>query len=276
MADKVTIRIDGDASGATAAFQKAGAESRSMAADIDGAADTAEGRFRGLGDTIGGTGDIMEGFRTGNVALLAMGFADLAGGVKDFILPAITSLSTALKVQLGSAMTFISAHPLFAALLVGGAIIGGLILLEKKFGIVTKAVKAVKEAASAVFDWFLANWDDLANIVTFPFRAAFEAIARLWNASVGKLSFKVPSWVPGIGGNGFDVPNIPIPKFHTGGIAGRDTLALLQAGETVIPRGQSMGSGITINVGGSVITERDFGRLVADALRNNRLIGVTA
>ena len=57
--------------------------------DIGGAIDDSEGKFRGLGDTIGGTGDIMEGFKTGNVATMAMGFADLAGGISDFVIPAL-------------------------------------------------------------------------------------------------------------------------------------------------------------------------------------------
>ncbi len=42
----------------------------------------AEQKFIGLSDTIGGTADVMEGLRTGNVQQLAMGFADLAGATE--------------------------------------------------------------------------------------------------------------------------------------------------------------------------------------------------
>ena len=38
-----------------------------------------ESKFIGLSDSITGTQDVMEGLRTGNVQMLAMGFADLAG-----------------------------------------------------------------------------------------------------------------------------------------------------------------------------------------------------
>jgi hypothetical protein len=70
-----------------------------------------------------------------------------------------------------------------------------------------------------------------------------------------------------------------LPTFHTGGVfpgvAGREGLALLQAGETVTPRGQQAGMGnIVINISG-VGMGRDFGDAVARALRDNRLIGVT-
>ncbi len=45
-------------------------------------AGSAEQKFIGLSDSITGTQDVMEGLRTGNVAQLAMGFADLAGAAE--------------------------------------------------------------------------------------------------------------------------------------------------------------------------------------------------
>lgn len=91
----------------------------------------------------------------------------------------------------------------------------------------------------------------IAETVTAPFRAAFNAIRDLWNSTVGGFGFSVPSWVPGIGGRGWSVP-----RMHSGGVVpgspGSDVLAILQAGETVIPRdvspGYSGGAGVTINV----------------------------
>lgn len=49
----------------------------------------------------------------------------------------------------------------------------------------------------------------LADLITAPFRAAFNGIAKLWNSTIGALSFHLPDWIPGIGGKGFDVPDIP-------------------------------------------------------------------
>ena len=84
-------------------------------------------------------------------------------------------------------------------------------------------------------------------------KAVFNGIARIWNNTVGKLSFKIPDWVPGIGGNGFSMPDIPM--LADGGIVTAPTLALIgEAGpEAVIPLSQmgSMGGGgVTINVNG--------------------------
>jgi hypothetical protein len=84
----------------------------------------------------------------------------------------------------------------------------------------------------------------------------FNGIASLWNNTFGKLSFKIPSFVPGIGGKGFDVPNIPM--LAEGGIISQATLAVVgEAGpEAVIPLnrmgefGMGGGSNVTINVNG--------------------------
>jgi hypothetical protein len=76
----------------------------------------------------------------------------------------------------------------------------------------------------------------VADVITAPFKAAFKAVAGLWNNTVGKLSFTVPNWVPGIGGKGFDVPDIPM--LAEGGIVTSPTLAMIGEGrgpEAVIP-----------------------------------------
>jgi hypothetical protein len=65
---------------------------------------------------------------------------------------------------------------------------------------------------------------------------------------------KIPSWVPVIGGKGFDFPQMPeIPALAEGGIVKRPTLALVgEAGpEAVIPLNRAMGGGMagnTINI----------------------------
>ena len=61
-------------------------------------AGSAEQKFIGLSDSITGTQDVMEGLRTGNVAQLAMGFADLAGSFVPLALaiPVLTLLSARL------------------------------------------------------------------------------------------------------------------------------------------------------------------------------------
>jgi hypothetical protein len=85
------------------------------------------------------------------------------------------------------------------------------------------------------------------------YKGIFNGIATLWNNTIGKLSFKVPSWVPGLGGKGFDVPNIPM--LADGGIVTSATLAMIgeKGPEAVIPldrMGQMGGNNVTINVNG--------------------------
>ncbi|SEE82346.1 phage tail tape measure protein, TP901 family, core region [Arthrobacter alpinus] len=78
-------------------------------------------------------------------------------------------------------------------------------------------------------------FQSIANSIMSPFRNAFNAIAGFWNGTVGQISFKIPDWVPGVGGNGWSVPSIPM--LAEGGVITRPTLAVVgEAGpEAVIP-----------------------------------------
>jgi hypothetical protein len=103
-------------------------------------------------------------------------------------------------------------------------------------------------------------WSGLFSILTGPFRLAFNFIADAWNNTVGRLSWTIPKWVPGVGGNTISAPRLP--KFHQGGIVpgapGTEVMALLQAGERVEPAG---GAGAR-----TVIEIRSGGTAVDDAL----------
>jgi hypothetical protein len=105
-----------------------------------------------------------------------------------------------------------------------------------------KAVDAwgyLKTIPGKVKDHFAA----VGRSLSAPFKAAFNAISDAWNNTVGALSWSVPGWVPGIGGNTISAPRLP--KFHSGGMVpgapGSEVLAILQAGEEVIPRGRAGG-----------------------------------
>lgn len=149
---------------------------------------------------------------------------------------------------------------------------------------------AIKDAAEAVGDWFvntlykkwiLGAWNgivlagekahdwfaalpgriksafvSLAGFITAPFKSAFNGIASLWNNTVGRVHFTVPSWIPGIGGDGFSFPQIP--RFHTGGVlpgaAGQESMFIGMAGERITPSGQSSGGGsVTVYAGDAVV-----------------------
>lgn len=90
----------------------------------------------------------------------------------------------------------------------------------------------VGDVIGGIVNWFKDLPNKIGNVmgkvtdaVSGPFKSAFNAIARFWNSTVGKLSFKAPDWVPGIGGKGFDMPKLPelalgTPNFR-GGLVGR-------------------------------------------------------
>ena len=155
-------------------------------------------------------------------------------------------------------------------------IVAALIALQAKFDIFGKAIGFLKEAfntwwqtvktifglirgtavavftavGGAVSSWYT-RVRGYIDAVYGAFKTVFNAVASIWNKTVGKLSFKVPSWVPVIGGKGFDVPDIPM--LAEGGIVTGPTLAMIgeRGPEAVIPlnRAGAMGNtNITVNM----------------------------
>ena len=158
----------------------------------------------------------------------------------------------------------------FAIIAIGvGLLVIALKLAYDKFEIFRKLVDIVFDAlvtgGQAVFDGLTTIFSGLYTI----FKTLFNGIAKLWNNTIGKLSFKIPNWVPGIGGSGFDVPNIPY--LAEGGIVTGPTVAMIgEAGpEAVIPLNQMngrMGNNVTINITGGISTAAEIGKSVVDAL----------
>ena len=126
------------------------------------------------------------------------------------------------------------------------ALVAALVAAYQRF----EAVRTVVDAVFGALKWYVSNavenFKDMLGVV----RAVFNGIATAWNNTVGKLKFTVPGWVPGIGGKGFDMPDIPM--LANGGIVTGPTLAMIgEAGpEAVIPldRMGSMGSRGDVNI----------------------------
>lgn len=118
---------------------------------------------------------------------------------------------------------------------------------------------------TAIKNWFT-NMKNAFLLVTgyivAPFKEAFNLVAKLWNSTLGKIKFSVPDWVPMLGGKGWAMPNIPM--LAEGGIVNKPTLAMIgEAGpEAVVPlsgnRGFGGGMNVTINVQGSLITQKEL------------------
>jgi hypothetical protein len=204
----------------------------------------------------------------------------------------IVGLVTAAQWAWNAAQT---ANPIGLIIVAVGALIAIIVVIATKttwFQDLWRVTwGGIKKAASAVGSWFKdtlwgkwikGSWDAImnkgvqvylwfqklpgklkaafANIAISlyaPFRAAFNKVSDAWNNTIGRLSWTVPGWIPGIGGASISAPQLP--KFHQGGVVpgppGTEVPILAMAGETVTPAG-----------GGAVIEIRSSGSQLDDLL----------
>jgi hypothetical protein len=185
--------------------------------------------------------------------------AGVIGGIAGAILlingamavwSAVTTAFTTVQFAFNAVL---AANPVVLITLGILALIGVLVIAYKKFegfrNVVDSVFSFVKTAISGSFDFFKGYLDFVLGI----YKGIFNGVAKIWNNTVGKLSFKVPGWVPGLGGKGFDVPNIPM--LAEGGIVNSPTLAMIgeKGPEAVVPLDRYRGGGggnVTIHVNG--------------------------
>jgi hypothetical protein len=199
-----------------------------------------------------------------NAAMKVQAAYTIAASAAKAIYAAVTGTATAAIVAEAGATTAaataqtglnvaLAANPIGLMVIAIAALVAGLVLAYKKFegfrNIVDSIFGVIKSAVSGSIGVLKSLFDGVLGY----YKAIFNGIATLWNNTVGKLSFKVPSWVPGLGGKGFDVPNIPM--LAEGGIVTSATLAMIgeKGPEAVIPldrMGQMGGNNVTINVNG--------------------------
>jgi phage-related protein len=245
--------------------------------------DSAESKFMGAADLADGLSSAM-GLNVGPAIEMSRAFADMAGGFTALVGPALEGMTKKLatSTMATNVQTFATkglnaamrASPILMVVAGVAALIAIFILAYKKVDWfrngVNAAMDGIKTAVGWVgdkFDWMKNKITDgvtsaakkigtIAGIITTPYRLAFNGIADLWNNTIGKLSFSIPGWVPGIGGNGFDVPDIP--KLASGGVAnaGRMHVVGEQGPElfvpgmtgTVIPNHALGGAGVTVEL----------------------------
>ena len=183
--------------------------------------------------------------------------SDAAGAAFGFIRDHWQLILAILTGPFGLAVLFISTH--FDAIKTG----------------VGKLVTGIGTALGGIY-----------NVITWPFKAAFNAVADLWNGTLGKISFAVPSWVPGFGGKGFTFPQMPHlaagGTLTSGGsvLVGENgpEIMNLPGGASVVPLGRGGSGGLTVNVTVQGIVSgsaMEVGRYVATAIQNARLQGIT-
>ncbi|MBY2477631.1 hypothetical protein KWV16_12150 [Clostridioides difficile] len=89
----------------------------------------------------------------------------------------------------------------------------------------------IKSVIDAIPGVFKKVFNGLVNIVKAP----LNAVIKLFNNSLGSLKFDIPDWVPGLGGNSFGIPKIPL--LAKGGIIEQPTLSMVgeRGTEAVVP-----------------------------------------
>lgn len=184
---------------------KAGTDASGGIGRMTEAADGSERRFRGMNDTIGGTQSLMDGLSSGNIVGVIQGLTDLAGGIADFVGPAlqkmgeklglVTVATEAQTVAQEESNVAMSLNPI-------GLVVIALVALAAAFyvawtksetfrEIVTGAFDAVRNAAETAFNWVRDHWELILTILTGPFGLAVAEIVKHRDEIIGFLE-KVP------------------------------------------------------------------------------------
>jgi hypothetical protein len=207
------------------------------------AANTAEGRFKRLGLAFDETKESIGAALIPAIEAVLPLVEKFAAWAQDnpetFMI--IAGALGAMALSIMAINLAMSLNPIGLIVLGVIGLIAGVLTLYKRFEGFRNLVDVVFQGIRTGFGFVV----DYLKFVAGIYKEIFNGIAKAWNNTVGKLSFKVPGWVPGIGGKGFDVPNIPM--LADGGIVTGPTLALIgEAGpEAVVPldRMGSMGGG---------------------------------
>ena len=214
MANEIRVTITGDdelsgvVAGATARAEAdiegladtTRASAAKMGRDFDGAFDSlgegaggAEQKFIGLSDSIGGTQDVMEGLKSGNIAQVSMGLADLAGAAE-----ALWASVGKVAVNLGKKIAAMAADT--AATIANTAATVAHTVASVAADVATKAwaaaqwllnaamsanpiglviIAIVALVAAIVLAW--QHSETFRNVVTAAFNAVWSVIQAVWN-----------------------------------------------------------------------------------------------
>jgi len=200
-------------------------------------------------------------------------------GVVGTLAGAIIAVNAAMKIYQATliivkvaqaALNFVmAANPIGIVVLAIAALVAAFVLAYQKSETFRNGVQALFSAISNGVEFSVNVIKGYLTTVLNFYKSIFNTIANLWNNSIGKLAFKFPSWVPGLGGSGFSVPQIP--QLAEGGIVTGPTLAMIgESGpEAVIPLNRLGGGngGITVNVMGGLATSAEIGQAVVNAIR---------
>jgi hypothetical protein len=213
-----------------------------------------------------------------NVILILAG---VIGGLAGAVLAVNAAMkiyqATLLIVKVAqAALNFVmSANPIGIVVVAIMALVAAFVIAYNKSETFREIVQGLFAAIKTGVEFSVNAIKGYLEFVLGFYKTIFNALANLWNNTIGKLSFTFPSWVPGLGGKGFSVPKIPM--LAEGGIVTQPTLAMIgeRGPEAVIPLNRANGMGnVTVNVY-STVADASFPDKIVNALRQyNRRSGV--
>lgn len=155
--------------------------------------------------------------------------AKILGGLLVALAPVIGALVGGLVGALSAVIRWIANAAAGIARFVSSGISGFRNFMTTTRDIINKVVGFFRDMPSKIAGFF----SSIGSRISAPFKSGFNAVARFWNNTAGKLSFTMPDWVPGIGGKGFSLPKIPY--LASGGILTGPTLFMGgEGGETEV------------------------------------------
>ena len=273
----VTEAIAKAAGGNTAALAKLSPELKAMAKE--GA--SADEMMAALSGTFMDQAEIAGNTTAGGMKKLSTAIGEAKEGIGAALLPILEKLMPVLQ----SFAQWAQDNPAILTIVVGGfaALAAAVVLVNLAMAanpvvLITAAIIALGVGIFAAYKKFepfrdivdaifsgIKYWINEVTIPAFKLllsvaKTIFNGIATIWNNTFGKLSFNIPSWIPGIGGKGFDVPNIPMMA-EGGIVTGGPMLAMIgeRGPEAVIPLDKmgGIGGGMTIVVQAGLISTPD-------------------
>lgn len=141
-----------------------------------------------------------------------------------------TSIMTVAQMGLNAAMT---ANPVGVVVVAIGALIAiGVALWQNWDTVKAKAFElweGIKSAFGGIGEWFSGIWEGIKTTFKTFVNFIIGGLNKIPEA-LNNLSFTIPSWVPGIGGQGMGLSLPMIPQFYTG-TTGYNTPDTFIAGE---------------------------------------------
>lgn len=223
--------------------------------------------------------------RTAGLAALAFGRGAAAAGLwagRMLIAGAVASGTAAKTLALRGAQVVATvaqwawnaaatANPLGLIIVGIAALVAGLIWAYNN-------VEWFRDGVNAVFKGIGDVIGGMWNGIISGFKLMVRGAAILWNMTLGGMRFDIPTWVPLIGGQSWQLPKLTVPALAAGGVVTSPTLALIgEAGtEAVVPLdragdyGFGSGGGVTVvlQIGSGVImgSPSDVARQLKDLI----------